>query len=165
MNKTFASLLVASLLAASSAHAQQPTPQPAAQPAPAAPQQQRSPLDVDPNSMVVAALQTAQLIDTGRSGEVWDGAASVAKSATTRDVFVQQLNAARGPLGQLQSRAWVSVVRQSAPAPTAEGGPPAGEYISVRFASRFAGGRTVTELVSFRLEDGGTWRVAGYVIQ
>ena len=41
----------------------------------------------------------------------------------------------------------------------------AGNYISVRFATRFSGGRTVAELVTFRLEDNGTWRVAGYAIQ
>ena len=41
----------------------------------------------------------------------------------------------------------------------------ASNYISVRFATRFSGGRTVAELVTFRLEDNGTWRVAGYAIQ
>lgn len=41
----------------------------------------------------------------------------------------------------------------------------AGNYISVRFATRFSGGGTVAELVTFRLEDNGTWRVAGYAIQ
>ncbi|MGY0504310.1 DUF4019 domain-containing protein [Luteimonas sp. e5] len=127
--------------------------------------QQRSPQSVDPNSMVMAALQAVQLVDAGRSAEVWDGSAEVSKRALSRNAFVQQVTATRAPLGQPVSRVWLSVIRQSAPEPGSNGGPPQGDYISVRFATRFSGGNTVAELVTFRLESNGIWRVAGYAIQ
>ncbi len=164
MKKLIASVLL-SMCIAGGAFAQQAAPAPAAQ------QQARpSPQDVDPNSMVMAALQAAQLVDGGRAGEIWDGSSAIAKRAITKDAFVKAITAARNPLGQPVSRVWLSVIRQSVPAPQAgqaapAGSPPPGNYISVRFATRFSGGRTVAELVTFRLEDSGTWRVAGYTIQ
>lgn len=162
MNRFISISLAAVLMMASSAQA-------LAQQAPAGAQQQAaqaSPLDVDPNSMVMAAMQAAQLVDAGRAAEMWEGGSAVAKQAVKKDAFVQQITTARAPLGQPVSRAWLSVIRQSIqPSQASAGSPPGGDYVSVRFATRFSSGRTVAELVTFRLEENGTWRVAGYAIQ
>ena len=164
MNKLIVSLVLGIAFAGGgAAQAQSPAPQ--------TPQAQRAaPNDVDPNSMLNAALQVAQLIDAGRSGEIWDGSSEIAKRTVNRDAFVKQIATGRAAFGQPVSRVWASVIRQVVPAPQAgqappAGSPPPGAYITVRFATRFSGGQSVGELVSFRLDENGTWRVAGYTIQ
>ena len=42
---------------------------------------------------------------------------------------------------------------------------PSGLYASVEFLVEFSGKRTMRELVSFRLDEDGTWRFSGYVVQ
>ena len=132
--------------------------QPAAQPQQAAPQA----ADIDPTSLVRSALQVAQAVDQNQLAQLYDGSSATAKRAVTRDAFVSSVGAARQPLGAPTSRVWWSVTRQVIPA---GGEAPAGNYMSVRFATQFAGGRTAAELVSFRLDEDGTWRLAGYVVQ
>ncbi len=161
MKRMIAAIIVSFVLAGS-AWAQQP--QAAAQPARPAAQ------DVDPSRMVVAALQVTQLVDAGRSAEVWDGSSDAAKRSVTKEAFVSQTTALRSPLGQPVSRVWASVIRQSVAASPAgqtqqQNAPPPGNYITVRLATRFSTGRTMSELISFRQDDNGTWRVAGYTIQ
>ncbi|RMH91174.1 DUF4019 domain-containing protein [Lysobacter pythonis] len=141
-------------------------PPPAAQAQQQRPQVQRpAPGEVDPNSMVMAALQAAQLVDANRAGDVWEGGSSVAKKAMGKDAFIRQVAASRAALGQPQSRVWLSVIRQQVDAAGGRQAPPPGMYVSVRFATRFSGGKTVAELVSFHLDENATWRVAGYAIQ
>ncbi|MNF15205.1 hypothetical protein D3C80_2177110 [compost metagenome] len=42
---------------------------------------------------------------------------------------------------------------------------PAGTYANVEFDTQFAGNRTGHELISFRQDEDGTWRLAGYVLK
>lgn len=127
----------------------------------AAPPQQ----DMDPNSMVIAALQAAQLVDANRTAEVWDGSSVVAKRIVSRDAFVRQVAGARASLGQPLQRNWISVTRQQIEQTIDPNAPPPGLYISVRFLTRFANGQALVELVTFQLEADGIWRVAGYSVQ
>ncbi len=120
--------------------------------------------EADANSMILGALQVLQLVDNNQAGEVWDGSSATAKAVVTRDAFVRQISAARAPLGQVQSRTWFSVIRQRVEAAAGANSTPAGDYISVRFATRFASGGTLIELVSFR-QDPDAWRVAGYAFE
>lgn len=165
MNKLIVSVALAIVLAGGS-DVQAQSAAPAARPAP----QNEGPNNVDPNSMVGAALQVAQLVDSGRSGEVWDGSSAIAKQTIDRESFVRQITTARSALGQPVSRTWASVIRQVVASPQGgqsqpAGSPPPGAYITVRFATRFSGGGTKGELVSFRLDENGIWRVAGYTLQ
>ncbi|PJK09626.1 hypothetical protein CO610_03095 [Lysobacteraceae bacterium NML95-0200] len=121
--------------------------------------------DIDPNSILTGALHVADLIDNGRAAEVWEGASIAAKSTVSRDAFVNQLQMARAPLGQAQSRVWLSVLRQQINPAQGESSPLPGTYVTVRFATRFSSGKTLVELISFRMDDNTTWRVAGYSIQ
>ncbi|MDO5505110.1 MAG: DUF4019 domain-containing protein [Pseudoxanthomonas suwonensis] len=151
-------LMAAAMTLPAVAGAQQPAPQ-----APAAPQQAApSAADVDPTSLVRAALQVIQVVDRNQLGQLYDDASATAKRAVTREAFMNNVAAARQPLGAPASRVWWSVTRQVVPA---GGQAPAGNYMSVRFATQFSGGRTMAELVSFRLDEDGTWRLAGYVVQ
>jgi len=109
-----------------------------------------------------AALQAAQLVDANRTGELWDGASSVARNAVTREAFVSQIAAARGKVGALVGRGKPSVsrMRYGAGAPV-----PEGIYVNVAFPTRFANSpQPVRELVSFRLEDDKVLRLAGYAL-
>ncbi|PJK13614.1 hypothetical protein CO613_09475 [Lysobacteraceae bacterium NML07-0707] len=67
-------------------------------------------------------------------------------------------------LGRPVSSTWLSVLRQQVDANAAQqaGNPPQGMYISVRFATTFSSGHGLLELVSFRLDEDGVWRVVGY---
>ncbi|UYB53710.1 DUF4019 domain-containing protein [Xanthomonas sp. AM6] len=138
-------------------------PQPAAQKpaasrsaAPAAP----GPLSKQDAQMAQAGLRAAQLVDAGRSGELWDGASAVAKKAVTREVFVRQVEAARARLGALLGRGVASVARVQYAAGSQV---PPGVYVNVSFPSRFANApQPVRELVSLRLDEDKTWRLVGY---
>ncbi len=160
MKKLIAAILVSCVLAGGANAQQQAGAQPAASTA----------QDIDANRIITAAQQVAQLVDAGKSGEVWEGSSTAAKGKVDKEAFVRQTTTMRSPLGQPVSRVWASVIRQSVPVPAAGAAqpgnaPPPGAYITVRFATRFSAGRTMSELISFRLDEGGTWRVAGYTLQ
>ncbi|OAX62835.1 DUF4019 domain-containing protein [Xanthomonas graminis] len=144
------------------AQTQPAAPKPAAKPAaarhadPAAP----GPLSKQDAQMAQAGLRAAQLVDAGRSGELWDGASAVAKKAVAREAFVRQVDADRARLGALLGRGVASVARVQY---TAGSQVPPGVYVNVSFPSRFANApQPVRELVSLRLDEDKTWRLVGY---
>ena len=110
-----------------------------------------------------AAAQVIQLMDQGKSAEIWDGASPVAKAVVNRQDFVTQIAADRTRLGAPTERKQVAVTRA---AYAAGGAVPAGNYINVVFATRFANAaEPVRELVSFHLDEDKTWRVSGYSVR
>lgn len=157
--KTHALACLALIAAFIPALAQQATPP--ATPRAAAPQAAPA-RDIDPNSLAAAAIQAAQLIDAGRTGEVWDGASTVAKRSVDRKKFSDSIAAQRKPLGATTARRWTLVSRHST-AGTEQ--LPAGTYANVEFDTQFAGNRSGHELISFRQDEDGTWRLAGYVLK
>lgn len=48
------------------------------------------------------------------------------------------------------------------PITEAGGSLPLGQYVSVRFATTGTNGRVMEEVISFRLDDDGQWRLVGY---
>lgn len=141
--------------------------QPAALPAaaqanqPLTPQQSAAIRQQD-ETMERGAEQVAQMVDQGRIGEVWDGSSSIAKQTVTRDAFVKQVTADRTQVGKLVSRRFSDIGRRESKG----GDPPAGFYISVRFATQFANEkRPVREMVSFHLDSDKIWRVSGYTLR
>lgn len=134
--------------------------------APAAAQQATAPAaaarEIDPNALVNAGLQVTQLIDGGKAGEVWDGASAIAKRSVERRKFVDTIASQRQPLGAVSSRQWTSVSRHSTPGMAQL---PAGVYANVEFDVHFAGNRTGHELISFRQDEDGMWRLSGYVLK
>lgn len=119
--------------------------------------------DVDATQMIRGSMQVVQMIDQGRTGELWDGASAGARKRVAREEFVRQVAQARAPLGAPQARTWVSVNRQAA-----GGDDPdlAGQYVSIEYETRFAGReQNARELTTFHLGRDGTWRFSGYVIR
>jgi hypothetical protein len=118
----------------------------------------------DPTNMVQGGLQVVQMVDQGKVGELWDGAAPIAKKRVARADFVRQVGEARSPLGAPQQRTWVSIHRQTL---TNEDADLAGQYVNVEYETRFAKApdRAVREMTSFRLDRDGTWRLSGYILR
>ncbi|MFC0155540.1 DUF4019 domain-containing protein [Xanthomonas dyei] len=170
-------LLVALVLAPALAFAQQPQPSRAAtaqpapaaqkpaagQPAPALSAAQQAQVAKQDVEMTQAALRVAQMVDANKAASLWDGASSVAKTAVKRDAFVAQLAGERTRLGAMVGRGQGSVTRVKY-GPGAQ--VPEGLYVNVSFPTRFANApQPVRELVSFRLDEDKTWRVAGYSLR
>jgi hypothetical protein len=120
--------------------------------------------DADPTNMVRGGLQAIQMVDQGKVGDLWDGAAPATKKRVARPEFIRQVEASRSPLGAAQQRTWISVNRQMV---ANEDPDLAGQYISVEYETRFANAtnRVVREMTSFRLDPNGTWRLSGYVLR
>ncbi|RYF74732.1 MAG: DUF4019 domain-containing protein [Comamonadaceae bacterium] len=120
--------------------------------------------DVDPGDMVRGGLQVIQMIDQGKVGELWDGAAPATKKRVSRADFAAQVGKARSPLGAPQQRTWVAINRQVVADADAD---LAGQYVSVEYETRFANrpNATARELVSFHLDRDQSWRVSGYVLR
>jgi hypothetical protein len=158
-----ASLLLAFAGAAS---AQQP-----AQPARAPAQNQQQQLTPEQKAQVArqdaemtsAAARVVQMVDQNKAAEVWAGASPVAKGVVAVDEFVKQIALDRQKLGALTERKQLAVTRAVYPA---GGQVPAGNYVNVVYASKFANAQQpVRELVSFHLDDDKVWRVSGYSLR
>ncbi|MEB2230096.1 DUF4019 domain-containing protein [Xanthomonas campestris] len=141
-----------------------PTARPAAAPAATAPTAaQQAQLAKQNTEMTQAALRVAQMVDGTQVGPLWDGASSVAKKAVTREQFVGQIGSQRTQLGPVVGRGQGAVTRVKY-GPGAQ--VPEGLYINVSFPTRFAKApQPVRELVSFRLDEDKTWRLAGYSLR
>jgi hypothetical protein len=152
-------VLPALLLAVTStAFAQSAAPSAAAKPT-AAQQAQQAEMN---QKIAGAATKVAELVDAGKMGDVWDGASSIAKQASTRDAFIKQINTDRKTLGPLTSRTVQGVGYSKSDGKKL----PAGIYANVAFSSKFASAKApVRELVSFHLENDKTWRVTGYTLR
>jgi hypothetical protein len=85
----------------------------------------------------------------------------VTKKTVARDAFVAGITKSRQPLGRIANRNWLSVRRQFGDGQAL----PSGLYASAEFLAEAAGKPPVRELVSFRLDEDGVWRFAGYAVQ
>lgn len=122
--------------------------------------------EVDPASMLRAALQVARMVDDGQIGETWDGASEPVKAIVARPLYVRNIVKARQALGASSSRAWTTIMRQQiTPQKATAGKAPAGDYVSVVFATTFANGRNGSEQVSFRYDEDHIWRLSGYIVR
>lgn len=115
-----------------------------------------------PGAALDAAMQVASMVDAGRAGELWDGASPVAKRAVTREAFVAGVSAARVRHGALANRQWLAVRRQRHDGTKDV---PPGHYISIELLAQASGGKPVRELVSLRMDEDGTARLSGYVVE
>ncbi len=121
-----------------------------------------APTVLAPNAAVEAALQVAAQVDAGRAGELWDGASPVVKRVAARKDFVEGITAARKRHAAVRGRQWLEVRRQSH-AGTQD--VPAGHYVSVELLAALADGKQIRELVSLRMDEDGTARLSGYVVE
>jgi hypothetical protein len=109
---------------------------------------------------VDAALAWLALVDAGQYAQSWDKAASLFRSAVTKDQWVSSLKGVRQPLGGAISRtAAAKQYTRSVP------GAPDGEYVVIQFNTSFANKKSAVETVTPMRDKDGTWRVSGYYIR
>lgn len=137
-----------------------PLPAAGQTPAPPAAQSGEQPTLNDDREAIEAAQKWLALIDAGRSGDAWDVAAPFLKSAVTRPKWIAGMRDARKPFGKFVSRNATRFARaHSIP------GAPDGDYVIVEFETVFANGKRATEHLTWMIEGGDQWRVAGYYIR
>ena len=144
--------IIALAAASSAAFAQAPTKQ---QPTPDAYAQRNQQIEQ-------AAMQVIDLVDKNQTGQVWDGASTVAKQIVNRDVFVKAIGSDRAKVGSVVTRNLASLTFSQSDGKQL----PPGVFANVAFATRFKNEKQpVRELVSFHLDDDHVWRVAGYTLR
>lgn len=109
---------------------------------------------------VTAASQWLSTVDSGRYEQSWDEAAQLFKEAVSEEAWVKSLSTIRRPLAEVVSREVIGATyRTSLP------GAPDGEYVVIRFKTRFENKRSAIETATPMLENDGRWRVSGYFIK
>jgi hypothetical protein len=100
------------------------------------------------------------LVDSRSYEASWETAASIFKSAITREKWQAAVQSVRGPLGPLKTR-----TLKNAGATTAVPGAPAGDVLVFQFDAVFEKRSAAVETVTAMREADGTWHVAGYFIK
>ena len=149
-----------------SAWAQQGAAQPA--PAAAAQSQQQQVANqqagIAPAALLGISLLVVQAIDAVRYRELWSGASPAVRAFVSDVDFVKGVAQLRGKSpGVPTQRAWVRLdLQQQSARPETRS--PGGLYATCTFESQF-GSTPRREIVSFRLDEDGQWRFAGYNLQ
>ena len=107
-----------------------------------------------------AASSWLALVDAGNYPASWQQAAGLFQSAVTTQSWASAVEAARTPLGAVQSRQ-VESATYTRTLPRA----PDGEYVVIKYTSRFAGKANAVETVTPLREKDGSWRVSGYFVR
>lgn len=123
--------------------------------APAAAASGPSTADIE-NAGTLAAHAWLALLDRQDWGTAWDASAAMFRQAVPLGMWMDKIPPLRQPLGPLVERnAEETIYKTSLP------GRPDGQYVSVRFISKFQKG-TMQEIVTTQREQDGRWRVTGY---
>jgi hypothetical protein len=158
MKSSIIVIAIALLLTTGTVVAQQ---KPASHPAASQAADRPAPGALEPDAVRDAGLRVAMAVDAGQAGRLWDEASAVTRKSVTRDAFIAGITRSRQGLAKAVSRNWLSVRRQSGDGNAL----PQGLYASTELLAEFPGKPLVRELVSFRLDEDGTWRFAGYAVQ
>jgi uncharacterized protein DUF4019 len=109
---------------------------------------------------LVAAQSWLAAVDGGKYDQGWADGAPFLKNAVSQDRFAGSLRAVRVPLGDVVSRNVESETYA-----TSLPGAPDGEYVVIRFQTRFKNKESATETITPMRDADGTWRVSGYYIK
>ncbi len=108
----------------------------------------------------IAAKTWLSLVDAGQYAESWETAARYFQNAVPKGTWIRKMKAYRAPLGQALSRKIAEAAyTQTLP------GVPDGEYVVIRFHTRFANKTAAVETVTPMRDPDGAWRVSGYYIK
>lgn len=114
----------------------------------------------DANQFLYAAVQTVQMLDQGRWIEVYDGASPVMKQTVPKDAFIANMADRIRAVSKTPNRDWISINKTTVNDPKNPGFN--GLYATTSFKSQGTQPNAfVREDVTFRLEEGGRWMVAG----
>ncbi|NML46686.1 DUF4019 domain-containing protein [Ramlibacter sp. G-1-2-2] len=104
----------------------------------------------------LAATGWLTLLDRNDWGTAWDASAAMFRSSVPLGTWMDKVPPVRQPLGPLVEREPVEAIYK-----TSLPGRPDGQYVTVRFLSKFQKG-TLQEIVATVREQDGRWRVTGY---
>jgi hypothetical protein len=107
-----------------------------------------------------AASAWLALVDAGNYAESWEQAAGSFKASVSKPSWAAAAAGVRLPLGALKSRQ----IQSSAFTHTLPGAPD-GDYVVIKYASRFENKGSAVETVTPLRDKDGTWRVSGYFIK
>ncbi len=111
-----------------------------------------------------AAAESAKrwlaLVDQGNYGASWDEAAQLFRNAVPKAQWEKQVQAARTPLGKVESRKL-----KSATYTTQLPGAPDGKYVVIQYETSFEHKKSAVETITPMLDKDGQWRVSGYYIR
>jgi uncharacterized protein DUF4019 len=100
------------------------------------------------------------LVDSSKYADSWQEAAQLFRGAVTKEQWQSAMHANREPLGKMLSRK-VTSATYSKTLPGASDG----EYVVIRYDSRFEHKQSAVETVTPMLDKDGKWRVSGYYIK
>jgi len=109
------------------------------------------------NAGQLAALGWLMLLDRRDWGTAWESSSQVFRTQVPIAAWMDAIPKVREPLGPLAGREPVETAYK-----TALPGRPAGDYVTVVFASRFANKPDLQEIVTTARDADGRWRVLGY---
>jgi hypothetical protein len=107
-----------------------------------------------------AASAWLALVDAGNYADSWEQAAGSFKASVSKPSWAAAAARVRLPLGALKSRQIESsTFTHTLP------GVPDGDYVVIKYASRFENKGSAVETVTPLRDKDGTWRVSGYFIR
>lgn len=107
-----------------------------------------------------AAESWLTLVDNGDYAASYDHAASFFQSKVTKEDWIRQVGAARGPFGKIVSRRLKSA-QYTTSLPSA----PDGQYVVIQYDTSFENKQSAQELIVTMLDKDGQWRVSGYFVK
>jgi hypothetical protein len=132
-------IMAASMLVATSAHAQE-----------------------DPRVIEAkaAAASWLALLDAGRYADTWAQSASMFQTAVTQENWVNVVKPMRAPLGAVTSRTFKTA--QFTPTLPAA---PDGEYVVIQYNTVFANKAGAVETITPMRDKDGRWKISGYFVR
>lgn len=107
-----------------------------------------------------AASAWLALVDAGKYSDSWEQAAGLFKSKITAPSWASAIGGVRAPLGALKSRRILSsTFTHTLP------GVPDGNYVVIKYSTRFENKAVAVETVTPMQEKDGTWHVSGYFVR
>jgi hypothetical protein len=107
-----------------------------------------------------AATAWLALVDAGDYAGSWNTAATPFKSAVTAEKWATAVKGARDPLGKLETR-----TLSSATATKSLPGAPDGDYVVLKFDTKYEHKAAAAETITAMHEADGAWRIAGYFVR
>ena len=111
------------------------------------------------DAKAAAAAWLAQ-IDAGQYPASWTGSASAFRAAVSQDQWVQAAQQVRAPLGAVKTRT-VKNAQFTRTLPNA----PQGEYVLIQYDTTFANKAGAVETITPMRDTDGSWKVSGYLIR
>lgn len=105
----------------------------------------------------LTALGWLMLLDRKDWGSAWESSSQVFRTQVPIGTWMDAIPKVREPLGTLTERERLEIAYKSALP-----GRPAGDYVTVIFASRFTNRPDTQEVVTTARDADGKWRVLGY---